>query len=127
MGLSFLAFEVDTGLGTIAAVIVVFVVGEMLWAPTATAAAASMAPAHLRGAYMGAFGGTTSAGFAIGPFVALQLLGGPGPHTMWAFFAAVSIAAAAGSAAAVRPRGCPRARSRRPTRRGRGARRTRAA
>ncbi|HEY3181347.1 MAG TPA: MFS transporter [Gaiellaceae bacterium] len=127
MGLSFLALEVDTGLGTIAAVIVVFVLGEMLWAPTATAAAASMAPAHLRGAYMGAFGGTTSAGFAIGPFVGLQLLGGAGPRAMWTFFAAVSLAAAAGSAAAVRPRGNARARSRRSTRRGRAARRTRAA
>jgi MFS family permease len=127
MGLSFLAFELDTSLGTIAAVIVVFVIGEMLWAPTATAAAASMAPPHLRGAYMGAFGGTTSAGFAIGPFVALQLLGGPGPRAMWAFFAAVSLVAALGSAAAVRPRGCPRARSSRPTGPRRGARRTRAA
>jgi MFS family permease len=126
MGLSFLAFEVDTGLGTIAAVIVVFVLGEMLWAPTATAAAASMAPAHLRGAYMGAFGGTTSAGFAIGPFVGLQLLGGAGPRSMWAFFAGVSLVAAAGSAVAVRPLG-RRARSREPSRRGRAARRTRAA
>jgi MFS family permease len=127
MGLSFLAFEVDTGLGTIAGVIVVFVVGEMLWAPTATAAAASMAPAHLRGAYMGAFGGTTSAGFAIGPFVGLQLLGGAGPRAMWAFFAGVSLVAAAGSAVAVRPRGRRRARSPGPSRRGRAARRTRAA
>jgi DHA1 family tetracycline resistance protein-like MFS transporter len=127
MGLSFLAFEVDTSLGAIAAVIVVFVLGEMLWAPTATAAAASMAPVHLRGAYMGAFGGTTSAGFAIGPFVALQLLGGPGPRAMWAFFAGVALVAAAGSAVAVRPRGTTCARSRRPNRRGRAARRTRAA
>jgi MFS family permease len=108
MGFSFLAFELDTGLATIAVVVVVFVIGEMLWAPTATAAAASMAPAHLRGAYMGAFGGTTSAGFALGPFVGLQLLGGPGAHAMWAFFAAVSVVAALGSAAAVRVAPSPR-------------------
>jgi MFS family permease len=101
MGLSFLAFLVDTSIGTIACVVTVFVFGEMLWAPTATAAAAAMAPANLRGAYMGAYGGTTAAGFAVGPLVGLQLLGGPGPETMWAFFAAVSIAAAAGSALAV--------------------------
>jgi MFS family permease len=130
MGLSFLAFEASTSVGTILVVVVVFVVGEMLWAPTATAVAASMAPDHLRGAYMGAFGGTTAAGFAVGPFVALQLLGRAGPETMWLFFAAVSLAAAGGSAAALgatrRParRGVPAGRS---TRRVREARRSRAA
>ena len=127
MGLSFLAFEVATGVGTIAMVIVVFVLGEMLWAPTATAAAASMAPAGLRGAYMGAFGGTTSVGFAIGPFVALQLLDGAGPRAMWAFFAAVALVAAAGSAGALRRRAPPGDPLRQPPRRGRAARRTRAA
>jgi MFS family permease len=127
MGFSFLAFEVDTGLGTIAAVIVVFVLGEMLWAPTATAAAASLAPATLRGAYMGAFGGTTSIGFAIGPFIGLQLLAGPGPRAMWAFFAAVSLVAAAGSAAALRRREPRRAPRPSPSRRARGGRRSRAA
>jgi MFS family permease len=103
MGLSFLVFELQTHVVAIAAVIIIFVIGEMLWAPTATAAAAEMAPAELRGAYMGAFGGTTSAGFAIGPFVALQLLGAQGPRVMWLFFALVAVVAGAGSAAAVRP------------------------
>ena len=130
MGLSFLAFEASTGVATILVVVVVFVVGEMLWAPTATAVAASMAPDHLRGAYMGAFGGTTAAGFAIGPFVALQLLGASGPEAMWLFFATVSVAAGAGSAAALgarRPAPARGARAGRPTRRVRGARRSRAA
>lgn len=105
MGLSFLVFELQTHLVAIAAVIVIFVIGEMLWAPTATAAAAEMAPVELRGAYMGAFGGTTSAGFAIGPFVALQLLGAQGPRVMWLFFAGVAVIAGAGSAVAVKPSG----------------------
>jgi len=129
MGLSFLAFEASTSVATILLVVVVFVFGEMLWAPTATAVAASMAPDHLRGAYMGAFGGTTAAGFAIGPFVALQLLGASGPEAMWPFFAAVSVAAGAGSVAALGARR-PAARGARagsPTRRVREARRSRAA
>jgi MFS family permease len=131
MGLSFLAFEASTGVATILIVVVVFVVGEMLWAPTATAVAAAMAPERLRGAYMGAFGGTTAAGFAIGPFVALQLLGGSGPDAMWLFFAAVSVAAAAGSVAALGARRQPAVRrgapAGSPIRRVRGARRSRAA
>ena len=37
--------------------IVVFVIGEMLWVPTSQAVVAALAPADIRGAYMGAFGG----------------------------------------------------------------------
>jgi hypothetical protein len=75
-------------------VILVFVVGEMLWIPTSQAIAAGLAPADLRGAYMGAFASTSSAGFALGPFFGLQIRGGFGDTAMWAFFAGVSVLAA---------------------------------
>jgi MFS family permease len=83
-------------------VMVVFVIGEMLWVPTSQAIIARIAPEDLRGAYMGAFGSTASFGFALGPFVALQLRGAYGDNAAWYFFAAVSVAAAASGAAAVR-------------------------
>jgi predicted MFS family arabinose efflux permease len=82
-------------------VMVVFVVGEMLWVPTSQAVIARLAPEDVRGAYMGAFGSTAAFGFALGPFVGLQLRGAYGNDAAWYFFAAVSVAAAASGAAAV--------------------------
>ena len=93
MGGSLLALAANASVATIAAVVVVFVFGEMLWAPTATAAAAALAPDERRGAYMGAFGSTVSAGFAVGPVVALQLRGAVGDRAMWMFFGATALAA----------------------------------
>jgi hypothetical protein len=80
----------------------VFVIGEMLWAPTSQAIAARMAPADIRGAYMGAYGSASSIAFALGPFAALQLRGAFGDTAMWIFFASVSLAAAVAGAVACR-------------------------
>jgi MFS family permease len=101
MGGSLLVLALDASLATIAAVVVVFVFGEMLWIPTATAAVAALAPEKRRGAYMGAFGSTLSAGFAIGPLVALELRGAAGDPPMWTFFGAAALAAAFTGAAAL--------------------------
>jgi len=49
---------------------------------------------------MGAFGSTAAFGFALGPFIGLQLRAAAGDGGMWAFFAAVSVAAAATGALA---------------------------
>jgi MFS family permease len=95
MGGSLLALTLDMSAAMLAAVVVVFVFGEMLWAPTASAAAAALAPDERRGAYMGAFGSTTAIGFAVGPLVALQLRGAAGDGAMWMFFGAASLAASA--------------------------------
>jgi hypothetical protein len=51
---------------------------------------------------MGAFGSTGAFGFALGPFIGLQLRGAYGDAAAWYFFAAISVAAAATGAAAVR-------------------------
>jgi MFS family permease len=85
-----------------ALVILVFVIGEMLWVPTSQAIVAGLAPEDVRGAYMGAFGSTAGFGFALGPFIGLQLRGAYGDSAPWYFFAAVSVLAAATGAAAVR-------------------------
>jgi predicted MFS family arabinose efflux permease len=100
MGLPLLLLSVSGSIPMFAFVIVVFVIGEMLWVPTSQAIVAGLAPADVRGAYMGAFGSTAGFGFAIGPFVALQLRDVGGDNAMWSFFAAVSVAAALTGAAA---------------------------
>jgi predicted MFS family arabinose efflux permease len=102
MGFPFLLLSVDASIPTFAFVIVVFVIGEMLWVPTSQAIVAGLAPEDVRGAYMGAFGSTAGFGFAIGPFVGLQLRDAAGDTAVWSFFAIVSVFAAATGAAAVR-------------------------
>ena len=101
MGGSLLSLAAGADLWTIAAVVIVFVFGEMLWAPTAIAAAAALAPDDRRGAYMGAFGSTLSAGFAVGPLVALQLRGQSGDDAMWLFFGATAVVASLAGAVAL--------------------------
>jgi predicted MFS family arabinose efflux permease len=102
MGGSFLFLLWSGSVAMFIWVMFVFVVGEMLWVPTSQAVIARLAPEDVRGAYMGAFGSTSAFGFALGPFVGLQLRGAYGDNASWYFFAAVSVAAAASGAAAVR-------------------------
>ena len=94
MGWPFLLLSVNASIAVMALVILIFVIGEMLWIPTSQAIVAGLAPADLRGAYMGAFASTSSAGFALGPFIGLQIRGGYGDTAMWSFFAVVSVLAA---------------------------------
>ena len=101
MGFPFFALDVSSAIPVILAVIVVFVIGEMLWVPTSQAIAAGLAPPDLRGAYMGAFAGAGPFGFAVGPFFALQIRAEFGNTAMWTFFALVSVAAAILGAVAV--------------------------
>jgi predicted MFS family arabinose efflux permease len=64
-------------------VIALFVLGEMLWVPTSQAVVAALAPADIRGAYMGVFGSTWSIGWALTPFLGLQIRNAYGDATMW--------------------------------------------
>jgi predicted MFS family arabinose efflux permease len=82
MGCPFLLLSVDASIPVMAVVILIFVFGEMLWVPTSQAVVARLAPADLRGAYMGAFASTSSAGFALGPFIGLQIRGEYGDTAM---------------------------------------------
>jgi predicted MFS family arabinose efflux permease len=102
MGGSFLFLLLSGSLAMFVLVMFVFVVGEMLWVPTSQAIVAGLAPEDVRGAYMGAFGSTGAFGFALGPFIGLQLRGAYGDDAAWYFFASVSVVAAASGAAAVR-------------------------
>jgi predicted MFS family arabinose efflux permease len=102
MGVPFLLLGLSSLLPLIVLVLVLFVIGEMLWVPTSQSIVAGLAPADLRGAYMGAFGGTAAAGFALAPFVGLQVRGAAGDSAMWAAFALASVVAVVLGVVAVR-------------------------
>jgi predicted MFS family arabinose efflux permease len=93
MGVPFLLLNWNGSAPMIALVIFVFVVGEMLWVPTSQAVVAALAPSDIRGAYMGAFGGTWSVGWAATPFLGLQVRDAYGDAKMWVCVAAVGVVA----------------------------------
>jgi predicted MFS family arabinose efflux permease len=102
MGLPLLALGAAALVRVIAAVIAVFVVGEMLWIPTSQAVAARLAPAPLRGTYFGVLSATTGPAWTLAPFVALQVESRAGPGLVWLMFAVVALAGAAAGVAAIR-------------------------
>ncbi len=104
MGVPFLLLNVDGSAPVIAVVILLFVIGEMLWVPTSQAVVASLAPADIRGAYMGAFGGTWSVGWALTPFLGLEVRHAYGDATMWMCVAGVGVVAGILGLAAARGR-----------------------
>jgi predicted MFS family arabinose efflux permease len=93
MGVPFLLLNVNGSAPVIGLVIIIFVTGEMLWVPTSQAVVAALAPADIRGAYMGAFGGTWSVGWAATPFLGLQVRNAYGDGTMWMCVACVGVVA----------------------------------
>jgi predicted MFS family arabinose efflux permease len=102
MGVPFLLLNVNGSAPVIGLVIIIFVTGEMLWVPTSQAMVAALAPADIRGAYMGAFGGTWSVGWALTPFLGLQVRHAYGDATMWMCVACVGVIAGVLGLAAAR-------------------------
>jgi MFS family permease len=100
MGLPFLVLSVDDAVPIVVLVVVVFVIGEMLWVPTSQTVVAAFAPADIRGAYMGIFGGSWQAAWALTPFFGLQLRSAYGDAAMWRAVAVISVLAAITGAAA---------------------------
>ncbi len=104
MGVPFLLLGWNGSIGVVLLVVVIFVIGEMLWVPTSQAVVAALAPADIRGAYMGAFGGTWAVGWAATPFLGLQVRHAYGDETMWAWIAVVGVVAGILGYVAVRGR-----------------------
>ena len=102
MGLPFLVLEASGAFAVIFAIVVLFVVGEMLWAPGSEALTTQLAPPGLRGVYLGTIGAATWAGAALMPALGLGLRDRFGDGVMWVAVALVSLAAAALYAAAAR-------------------------
>lgn len=94
MGLPFLLLVRSHTLAIVVIVIVVFVVGEMLWVPTSQAVIAELAPADIRGAYMGAFGSAPAIGFALSPLIGLQVRNSFGDDATWTLYPVVAVVAA---------------------------------
>ena len=101
MGLPFLVLGTSAGIASIAFVIVVFIIGEMVWMPTSQAVAAGLAPPAARGTYFGALAAMTGPAWTLAPFIALELRGHAGVISVWIFFAAVAVAGAVAGLAAV--------------------------
>jgi predicted MFS family arabinose efflux permease len=102
MGLPFLLLSVNDSLPVVVLILVLFVIGEMLWVPTSQSAVAGLAPSDLRGAYMGAFGATAAVGFALAPFIGLQVRQTFGDSAVWIVEAGLSLIAAGTGAAAIK-------------------------
>jgi MFS family permease len=102
MGLPFLLLSVNDALPVVLSILFLFVIGEMLWVPTSQTAVAALAPGDLRGAYMGAFGSMAAIGFALAPFIGLEVRKAFGDSAVWMLQAALSLVAAGTGAAAIR-------------------------
>jgi hypothetical protein len=102
MGLPFLLLPVDDSLPVVMLILFLFVIGEMLWVPTSQTIVAGLAPADIRGAYMRAFGAMGAIGFALAPFIGLQVRESFGDDSLWLMEATISLVAAAAGAAACR-------------------------
>jgi len=102
MGLPFLLLSVNDSLPVVMLILLLFVIGEMLWVPTSQSAVAGLAPPDLRGAYLGAFGATAAIGFALAPFIGLQVRKTFGDSAVWMLEAALSLVAAGTGAAAIK-------------------------
>jgi MFS family permease len=102
MGFPFLLLSVNDALPVVLLMLTLFVIGEMLWVPTSQSVVAGLAPPDIRGAYMGAFGAMGAIGFALAPFVGLQVRKSFGDSAAWVLEAALSLVAAGAGAAAVR-------------------------
>lgn len=76
------------------AAMIVFTFGEMILIPTSTAVTADLAPADLRGRYMGMLGLTWSVGFGIGPIVGGLISDQIAPIALWPLTAISGILAA---------------------------------
>lgn len=82
-----------TTLPSIVACMILFTVGEMLTMPLAVAQIADLAPANMRGRYMGTYGFTWAASLTFAPIIGSTLLA-LHPAALWLTCAASAIAAA---------------------------------
>jgi predicted MFS family arabinose efflux permease len=105
MGVPFMLLNWNGSAGVIAIIVIVFVTGEMLWIPTAQAVVASLAPADIRGAYMGAYSGAFTIGNAATPFLGLAVRNAYGDATMWTCVGGVGVVAGVLGIFAARGRG----------------------
>lgn len=73
MGLPFLLLPVSSAVIAVSTMLVLYTVGEVLWAPAAQSLVSSHASAAHQSAYLGAFAATLPIGLSIGPLIGFQV------------------------------------------------------
>jgi MFS family permease len=73
VGAGFASNAFASTLPTLVAAMVVFTIGEMILIPVASAYVADLAPAHLRGSYLGVWGLTSAVALIFGPSLGMML------------------------------------------------------
>jgi predicted MFS family arabinose efflux permease len=76
-------FALANGFAGMAAAVVIWTMGEMLFIPSSAACATELAPAGRQGEYMGLYTMTFSFAFGIGPLIGSMVLERLGPTTLW--------------------------------------------
>ena len=104
-GFGFALLGLATTVSAMVACMMVFTLGEMLSMPTASAYVADLAPASMRGRYMGVYGLTWTVALVVGPALGMSLLAA-GPSALWLACAALGLLAAA-FALSTPPKGLP--------------------
>jgi MFS family permease len=69
----------------------ILTIGEMIIIPTSTAVTADLAPAELRGRYMGVLGLTWSGGFGFGPILGGLITDNLSPRALWPLMGSVAL------------------------------------
>jgi MFS family permease len=82
MGAGMALLAIFHSVPTLALAMIIFTVGEMLFAPVAGAYVASLAPTRMRGRYMGAWGFANSLSLAVGPGLGLFVFA-RSPSVLW--------------------------------------------
>lgn len=82
-GIGFGGFAIATTTLTLAAAIIVFTFGEMIYFPTTAAYTSEIAPAERRGEYMGYYQMTFSFAFSAGPWLGTVVYQHYGPVILW--------------------------------------------
>jgi predicted MFS family arabinose efflux permease len=95
MASPYLALEASAALPVVLAVLMLVVLGEMLWAPASEALVAELAPAGMRGVYLGTVNAASWLGLSLAPAVGLQTRAAFGDAGMWLLTLAVGVTGAA--------------------------------
>jgi MFS family permease len=83
VGAGFGAMTFATGFWSVAATVVIWTFGEMIFLPGASAYVGEIAPAHRQGAYMGSYQMVANASFAVGPWLGATVYQQFGPSVLW--------------------------------------------
>jgi predicted MFS family arabinose efflux permease len=95
MGGPFVLLPVSTAVTVVAITLVLYTLGEVIWAPAAQSLVAGLAPPGRQGAYLGAFAATLPIGLAVGPLIDFQIRAAWGDTAMWVINGAIAVVAAA--------------------------------